>query len=323
MVTEDDRASLHEWNLFVQATHHLWPKEKPMRYALLVTQKTDNLGDDIQSLAALKFLPRVDAYVDREQLNEASAKPFERLAVILNGWFCDRPLRWPPHPAIVPCVISFHATPEKVRGGHIPSEILFTEPSLEFFRSHQPIGARDLWTLEKLRSNGIESYFSGCLTLAFDRPAVERSDDLVVLNDLPLDLEAFFRTRTTKRVVTTSHVVHARRELRERLRTAQSLLALYARSSCVVTTRLHCALPCLAMNVPVLYVERRAGDPRLAGYESLFWSASPAEILAGKVGFDINEPLANPHGHEALRSVLTSSIVAFVQDCEDAARFAS
>ncbi len=38
----------------------------------LITYSTENLGDDIQTLAAALFLPYVDYYVDRECLIEAA-----------------------------------------------------------------------------------------------------------------------------------------------------------------------------------------------------------------------------------------------------------
>lgn len=40
-----------------------------MKYGLLVHPQAENLGDDIQSYAALQFLPHLDYYLDREHLN--------------------------------------------------------------------------------------------------------------------------------------------------------------------------------------------------------------------------------------------------------------
>ena len=40
-----------------------------MKFGLVVYPETQNLGDDIQSYAAMQFLPRVDYYLDRERLN--------------------------------------------------------------------------------------------------------------------------------------------------------------------------------------------------------------------------------------------------------------
>src|SRR5690242_11169019 len=62
----------------------------------LLSYCTANLGDDMQSIAARRFLPRVDCYVDREALDAPDAPHDQRLALIMNGWFCHRPDKWPP-----------------------------------------------------------------------------------------------------------------------------------------------------------------------------------------------------------------------------------
>ena len=52
-----------------------------------------NAGDYIQSVAASRFLPKVDRYVNREKLNEYSGP---ELKLIRNGWFQHRSTKWPP-----------------------------------------------------------------------------------------------------------------------------------------------------------------------------------------------------------------------------------
>src|SRR5678816_3622094 len=64
-----------------------------------------NAGDYIQSLAAARFLPKVDKYVNREKLNEYNGPP---LKLNMNGWFMHRPSNWPPSEMIDPLVTSFH-----------------------------------------------------------------------------------------------------------------------------------------------------------------------------------------------------------------------
>ena len=38
-------------------------------YGLMYYKSTDNIGDDIQTYAAMKFLPHIDYYIDREDLS--------------------------------------------------------------------------------------------------------------------------------------------------------------------------------------------------------------------------------------------------------------
>ena len=136
------------------------------------------MGDEIQSIAAQRFLPRVDAWLDRERLDEFHAAASHK--IILNGWFLHRPDHWPPSPSLEPLIISFHLTREIVPSVNVkmipPSMTVLRGEGLEFLRRHEPIGARDLDTLAELQSAGVASYFSGCLTLTLPMtpPSVKR-----------------------------------------------------------------------------------------------------------------------------------------------------
>ena len=110
-----------------------------------------NLGDEIQNLAAARFLPRVDYFVDREDMGGA-AEWFSSF-LIANGWYLHRERRFPPPSTIHPFYISVHI--------HRPT--FLTPAALAHFKTYEPIGCRDLHSLELLRAHGITAYYSGCL----------------------------------------------------------------------------------------------------------------------------------------------------------------
>lgn len=60
----------------------------------------------------------------------------------------------------------------------------------------------------------------------------------------------------------------------DRLKEAERLIMKYAKAKLVVTSRIHCALPCLGMETPVIYIENKLQDEasscRLGGLEQLF-----------------------------------------------------
>lgn len=60
----------------------------------------------------------------------------------------------------------------------------------------------------------------------------------------------------------------------ERLKEAESLICKYARAKLVITSRIHCALPCLGLNTPVIYVDKigqsESSACRLTGLSDLF-----------------------------------------------------
>src|SRR5215471_17228736 len=119
-------------------------KGRDMKFGLL-SYRTDNLGDDMQSIAARRFLPGVDRYVDREALDEQGSADGERLALIMNGWFCHRPDKWPPAPCIDPLLISFHVTDNPEPGTNVRAREEFARSPrvLRWLEEHGPVGARD------------------------------------------------------------------------------------------------------------------------------------------------------------------------------------
>jgi len=282
------------------------------RYGLLAYDRTINLGDEIQSIAARQFLPAIDYYVDREALDAFSPAPDQEVRLILNGWFCHRPERWPPSPAIRPLLISFHVSQTHgMWSGLRPIDVFAQDTVREYLKQHAPVGARDFNTLEFLQRLGIDSYFSGCLTLTLQRPNLPRDHDLLVLNDVPDEIVRMIPSITTKRVVTTFHNDFQHFDIQTRLKKAQQLLDLYASAGCVVTTRLHAAMPCLAYKTPVLLIDSAPDQTRFSGLSNLVHHCTADALCAGKTDYDVNEPPPNPTGYLQHRVQLSGRTTEF------------
>jgi Polysaccharide pyruvyl transferase len=142
-----------------------------MQYSVFRTYSS-NLGDEIQNLAAAEYLPRIDYQVNREQMFRAADHPPSFL--IANGWYLHNPRNFPPPPNLHPLYISVH----------LADSWFFTPEAVTHFKRHEPIGCRDLHTLELFRQRGVAAYFSGCLTWTLRREQKPRTDD-VYLVDLP------------------------------------------------------------------------------------------------------------------------------------------
>jgi hypothetical protein len=56
----------------------------------------------------------------------------------------------------------------------------------------------------------------------------------------------------------------------ERFEYAESLVKKYANALLVVTSRIHCALPCIGLETPVIFIARDLHDKRLGGIKELF-----------------------------------------------------
>ena len=67
--------------------------------------------------------------------------------------------------------------------------------------------------------------------------------------------------------------VHSKTDA-ERLAEAERLVKMYAKASLVITSRIHCALPCLGLETPVIYLEKgndiEESKCRLGGLSDLF-----------------------------------------------------
>ena len=82
-----------------------------MKYGALKFNST-NIGDEIQSIAAQRFLPQVDYYIFREQMNKFTTADSEKVKLIMNSWYMWRPENFPPSDSIDPLLISMHFNPE-------------------------------------------------------------------------------------------------------------------------------------------------------------------------------------------------------------------
>lgn len=269
--------------------------------------ETINIGDYIQSLAAEQFLPSVDVLVDREGLSDYQG---EEVKMIMNGWYMHHPEHWPPSKKIRPLFVAFHLS-------SLAQEKLLSAEGINYLRKHAPIGCRDSNTVSLLRDRGIESYFSGCLTLTLDEkyktdvrtdeilftdPCMESRGrfskglqrrgllsrrNLRLWKEMPLEgkekPECFYRLygKLFSREVL-EEATFIKHEMpkdyfsseEEKFAYARRLLARYASARLVVTSRIHCALPCLALGTPVIFIndtlENKGNTCRVEGLSRFF-----------------------------------------------------
>jgi Polysaccharide pyruvyl transferase len=253
-----------------------------VKYGILTYQENKrffNVGDYIQSLAARQFLPQVDAYLNRETLGDYAGEP---LQLIMNGWFTHNASRWVPAPEIDPLFVSFHVN-------NTAAPAMLDDKGVAYLKAHQPIGCRDRFTEDLLKQHGIDAYFSGCLTLTLDSykvPDAKRGDEVYIVDPLygyPTYEKVTYDYRRLLRAVQSGDLFrigrrakHLRRFIdadllatakhiqqeppantfsdAEKFAMAEDLLRKYARAKLVITSRIHCALPCLAMGTPVIFV---------------------------------------------------------------------
>ena len=176
----------------------------------------------------------------------------------MNGWYLDNPRLFFPTDKINPFFIGFHATKEKVISNNAP-----------YFKKHGPIGYRDQSTVRICHEYGIDAYFSGCLTLAFDENPMKDNEVYLVdvLNGFdwnPINFKPMFSAKQIH--IVEHYFLKDRKNLTKRLRHTKELLKKYAKARLVITSRLHCALPCRAFGTDVVFVHKNyTTDLRFTG----------------------------------------------------------
>lgn len=223
-----------------------------METGIVYFSKSQNLGDDIQSYAAAKLVTN-PIFIEREHLNAVAAP----LRAIVSGWFMQNPEKFPPSEKIKPLFISFHGKPS-----------IICKKYFEYYEKHEPIGCRDYHTLRLFESIGIKSYFSGCATLTLSSPIEEneRGDEIIIVDLLRSNYTDDYRNTIKKNLIPeewrdkVSYFSHLMDDLpsksnSERMKLVEDVLLRYAKAKLVITSLIHCALPCLAMGTPVLFVD--------------------------------------------------------------------
>jgi hypothetical protein len=247
-----------------------------MRLAVLKYDLNGNIGDEIQTLAAERLLSRVDARLDRDTLKNSPQS--ERTVLLMNGWFARVPTEsFPPAKGIDPVLFSFHIAKFAKDWTYY-----LTQPCVDYFRAHQPVGCRDRKTAEHLREKGIDTYYTKCLTLTFPRRTAEPKDGKVFIVDVDVDLIRIPR-ELRRGAIRHTHTVP--RQFDDELKRSIALrtLEMYRdHAKLVITSRLHCALPCAAMGIPVIFLGNPE-DGRISLLEDIGIKINPYRQVEGAV----------------------------------------
>lgn len=282
---------------------------KSVKYGLYCYD-TENIGDEIQSVAAKRFLPRVDYYINRDNIDSAHFKTNEEVKLIMNGWYIEHYLKdgkihWPPKTtSINPLLTSVHIS---FLNGSLKT---FSSPkSCDFLKKYAPIGARDYATQQFLESINIPSYFSGCLTLTLLPDKKIKKSDYILAVDVDNKVLQAINKRTSRRVLVINTVHNGNYTTEERFDLAKYWLYLYQSAHCIITTRLHAMLPGLAFDTPVIAITGRDAE-RYSGLIELVNHYSPAEFIKNHQ-ISVEQPAKNPTTFRPIRDALVRTCSKF------------
>ena len=220
-----------------------------------------NIGDNIQMMAVRRIY-KEELHISDKDIIEIDFHDLrnycgEYVVVLINLFFfgChDMKETWfPASPYIIPIFV----------GVHFSSGIL-TDKECLYLGKYAPIGCRDEFTLSTMRRYGIDSYLYGCITATFPRRSTEEERGTIFLVDvdekiisrMPQELRRY-------KIEPVNHVIEgmfSEETYRDVENLAEDLIEKYEREAVlVITSRMHCASPCVAMGIPtIMIVEERS-----------------------------------------------------------------
>ena len=263
-----------------------------------------NIGDYIQSIAARQFLPRIDCYIDRDRLGLYSGKPANML---MNAFYYP----WKDKDIF----------PKNIRtlltSIHFPCNAALSKEVYAYFKNNEPVGCRDLATRDFLRRNGIRAYFSACLTLTLGATfARDTQSNSIYFVDyrfrtrgqekIDVEVKKILNRYKSRKIRHYSHTFPLTMNIEQSIMQAEKLLEIYSSARLVVTTRLHCALPCLAMGVPVILIVPKYDHLRYNGLVPFlnFIGENMGGAFSSRILFDESGDVCNSHHHESYAAML-------------------
>lgn len=269
------------------------------KYSIPPWPKDGNLGDCIQSLAVENIyrkagIPPENLFlINRDELCSYSGP---RTALIMQGWFADyaNVFNFPLSKDILPIFIGFHINPlNHTREKFIWRNII---PEIKHF---EPIGCRDRNTRDFLLKVGIKAYFSACLTLTFDKREKTFVDNgKIFIVDLEKEALPYIPQQILdKSDFSISHYyyfdeypVTDKGANDFEMKARETLRRYKTEANLVITSRIHAAMPCIAMGIPVIFITNNPDNERFDVIDGIIpiynykdikqidWSPQPAEI---------------------------------------------
>jgi exopolysaccharide biosynthesis predicted pyruvyltransferase EpsI len=94
---------------------------------------------------------------------------------------------------------------------------------------------------------------------------------------------------------------------------AEALLEKYAQAKLVITSRLHCALPCIALGTPIIFIPKDITDVRYSGYLDILDWYEMGGLVAGKTTLEVKKQ-KNKSKVDKFKKDLTKTCEDFIKE---------
>ena len=253
-----------------------------------------NIGDYIQTIATEEAIRHcVGNNVEQvkfETVQRNRLTSHQGGTCVMQGWYEHQQLTFLPGPDTRPVWVGTHFCSE---AREMIRCLLENSSSLHF----KDIGCRDKSTMAFCQSLGITAYFSRCLTLTLPkRNTIEAQNaNTVYIVDCTDEIIEYLPTDIKKEAKILSqrnYKFESWMDWRQSRTVAEQLLSEYKQNArLVVTTALHCAQPCLAMGIPVVFIHPEYNEEdRFSSMDGILKQYSLKDLKEGKVRFDEDAP---------------------------------
>lgn len=226
-----------------------------MKYANIsfIGREVCNIGDNLQCMAidhlyeCMGIKPEEITYIPYSELSTWKSDDGEKVLLPLNfpfSLFAENGLAGILSEDIVPVFLGFtHVKP------------YLDENEVTYLKKYEPIGCRDEYTYNTMRKYGIKCWLNGCmvLTLFHKRENLIDGKGKVYLVDIPKSIEERLPEGILENAERESHDVRREAIGQDINEYVLGRMRVYEENArLVITTRLHCAVPCASMGIPVI-----------------------------------------------------------------------
>lgn len=224
-----------------------------MRFANIYFDRNERLtiGDDMQLIA----IENLYEYMGIDY-NEVVRIPFHSLASY-DGEYVILPVSFPLYgfhydtaitqfsPKIIPVFLGISTLSQT-----------YSVEERNYLRRFEPIGCRDLRTMEAMRKNGILAYLNGCMTATLPLKRNDQDKKIrkkIFCIDVPSEFTKYMPKEILDESIFLSHTFYPHELKNGAEEKAKELYNMYIQEArMIITTRLHGALPCIAAGIPVI-----------------------------------------------------------------------
>lgn len=223
---------------------------KPVRYHDIV--RMTNMGDSVQSFA-VDYLFRYAGVEPNDviQIPFRSAVTEEPCYLVIQGHFGRQ----------YDMDFMYNSNIHPIFIGFALKDSFLTDDEVRYFKKYEPILCRDELTKNTMVGYGVDAYLAGCLSVVFPKREKSSNDkwNKYYFVDVKKQFLELVPENIKKNAVYTSQNLYmddVNIDSMERgNQTAWELMKEYSENAkMVITSRLHCMTPCMAMGIPTIAV---------------------------------------------------------------------